>query len=203
MHPYEIAQTLRERAKDENIRLNYGSLYGVVEGLAKRGLIEAMETLREGRRPERTVYRVTSAGRREAIDWLTELIAVPRKEYLAFEASLALIGALSPDEAVRALKQRQQRLEIDTRQLRTTLEAMAESGLVRLFAIEGEYVLGQLEAELAFVRGIVADIESGALGGLEEWEQYSSGETAFSGLEPQPSEPARPPAPAKRKGKAV
>ncbi len=30
-HPYEVAQTLRARAKRESIRLNYGSLSGVVE----------------------------------------------------------------------------------------------------------------------------------------------------------------------------
>ena len=32
MHPYEIAQTLRLRAKHESVRLNYGSLYAVVDG---------------------------------------------------------------------------------------------------------------------------------------------------------------------------
>ena len=36
MHPHEIGQTLRSRAKQESIRLNYGSLYGVVEGTASR-----------------------------------------------------------------------------------------------------------------------------------------------------------------------
>ena len=41
MHPYEVAQTLRTRAKQESVRLNYGSLYAVVETLEKRGLIAA------------------------------------------------------------------------------------------------------------------------------------------------------------------
>ncbi|HEV8064303.1 MAG TPA: PadR family transcriptional regulator, partial [Acidimicrobiales bacterium] len=53
MHPYEVAQTLRDRAKHESVRLNYGSLYSVVDGLEKRGLIRVRETVREGRRPER------------------------------------------------------------------------------------------------------------------------------------------------------
>src|SRR5580704_13498032 len=30
MHPYEVAQTLRQRAKQESVRLNYGSLYDAV-----------------------------------------------------------------------------------------------------------------------------------------------------------------------------
>ena len=57
MHPYEMAATMRTRGQDASIRLNYGSLYGVVENLLKRGLLEEHEVVREGRRPERTVYR--------------------------------------------------------------------------------------------------------------------------------------------------
>jgi DNA-binding PadR family transcriptional regulator len=77
MHPYEVAQTLRQRAKQESVRLNYGSLYAVVEALEKRSLITARETVREGKRPERTIYEITDAGSREMIDWMTELIGVP------------------------------------------------------------------------------------------------------------------------------
>ena len=60
MHPYEMSTTLRHRSKEESIRLNYGSLYAVVESLRKKGLIAVGETLREGNRPERTVYELTT-----------------------------------------------------------------------------------------------------------------------------------------------
>ena len=40
MHPYEIATTLRQRNQHESVKLNYGSLYGVVESLKRRGLIK-------------------------------------------------------------------------------------------------------------------------------------------------------------------
>ena len=36
MHPYEVATTLRQRHKNESVRLNYGSLYAVVGSLEKR-----------------------------------------------------------------------------------------------------------------------------------------------------------------------
>ena len=35
MHPYEMATTMRERHKDESIKLNYGSLYTAIEGLQR------------------------------------------------------------------------------------------------------------------------------------------------------------------------
>jgi DNA-binding PadR family transcriptional regulator len=63
MHPYEMSTTMRERGKHESIKLNYGSLYSVVESLQKHGLIAPRETVKDGRRPERTVYEITSAGR--------------------------------------------------------------------------------------------------------------------------------------------
>ena len=36
MHPYEMATTMRTRGEDESIKLNYGSLYTVVESLARK-----------------------------------------------------------------------------------------------------------------------------------------------------------------------
>src|SRR5258707_7653142 len=86
MHPYEMASTMRERGKDQSIKLNYGSLYTVVEALQQHGLIVAQETERAGRRPERTIYRLTDAGRMELIDWVSELLSTPAKEFTRFEA---------------------------------------------------------------------------------------------------------------------
>ena len=63
MHPYEVAQTLRQRAKQESVRLNYGSLYAVVESLEKRGFIKATGTVREGKRPSGPSIRSPTTGR--------------------------------------------------------------------------------------------------------------------------------------------
>src|SRR6478736_354452 len=51
MHPYEISTTLRTRGKEKSIKLNYGSLYSVVDSLQKHGLIQPKETIRAGRLP--------------------------------------------------------------------------------------------------------------------------------------------------------
>ena len=62
MHPYEIASVLRERGKDQDIPIKWGSLYTVVANLEKHGFLKAAESVRQGGRPERTVYRITEAG---------------------------------------------------------------------------------------------------------------------------------------------
>jgi DNA-binding PadR family transcriptional regulator len=171
-HPYEVAHTLRSRAKQESVRLNYGSLYAVVESLEKRGLIAATETVREGKRPERTTYEVTDAGAREMVDWMTELIGVPDKEFPKFMAGLSFLAALGPDDALQALHTRADALTYKLTQIRSTMRMAADMGLPRIFALEGEYEQGQMEAELQFVSGLIKDIESGDLQGLDLWRSF-------------------------------
>ena len=65
MHPYEMGVILKQRHKEESIKLRYGSLYTVIDLLLRRAFIAARETGRDGRRPERTVYEITPAGRDE------------------------------------------------------------------------------------------------------------------------------------------
>ena len=172
MHPYEVAQTLRQRAKQESVRLNYGSLYAVVESLEKKGLIKATGTVRDGKRPERTIYQITDDGAREMNEWMTELISVPAKEYPAFMAGMSFIASLHPDEALMALRGRADALKLRLVGIRGTMRATREAGLPRLFELEVEYEEGQLAAELKFVTGLIADMESGALGGMDMWGAF-------------------------------
>ena len=111
MHPYEMAATLKRRQKHESIKLRYGSLYTVIELMTSRGLIRSKETSRGGKRPERTVYALTPAGRNLLRSWMRHLLAEPAKEFPQFEAALCLLPVLPPDEAVALLRDRRLRLE--------------------------------------------------------------------------------------------
>ena len=169
MHPYEVATTLRQRNKHESVRLNYGSLYAVVESLERRGLIAPLETARAGRLPERTVYALTDAGRVETHDWLTELIATPVNDYPSFEAALSFLAALPPADVVVLLHERAQRLEFEMAQHHAARELVEKQGLPRLFWVESEFRAVLREAELDYVHRLIAEIESGSLGGIDWW----------------------------------
>jgi DNA-binding PadR family transcriptional regulator len=172
MHPYEIAQTLRLRAKHESVRLNYGSLYAVVEGLERRSLIVARETVRDGNRPPRTIYEITEDGSREMVDWLTDMIGVPAKEYPQFLAGLSFMPALTPEDALAAFQLRANTLEIKLAQVRATLVAAREAGLPRLFMIETEFEEQLIGTELHFVSGLIKEMTSGDLDGLDTWKTF-------------------------------
>jgi len=178
MHPYEMAATMRERGKENSIKLNYGSLYTVVDNLAKHGLIEAVEARREGRRPERTVYRLTDTGRTELDAWMSELLAEPVKEYPQFEAALSLLPVLHPDKVVALLRHRVKILEKEITEVRILLDYAASAGLPRLLLIEGEYHLALRQTELAWVKELAGELEAGTLGGLDQWRRaHETGES--------------------------
>ena len=172
MHPYEIASTLRQRHKDVSIKLNYGSLYSVIDALARNAMVAPKETVRQGKRPERTIYELTAAGHHELTDWLSELLARPVKEYTAFEAGLSLMPVLPPKTALALLEQRIDSLETEIASMRTIEEHARKRSLPRLFIVEREYQIMLREAELAWVRGLAADIADGRLDGLDQWQNW-------------------------------
>ena len=171
MHPYEIAQTLRSQGKDATTKIKYGSLYTVVQNLQKHGFVEVAEVERAGNRPERTVYGLTDAGREEAADWLSDLLAVPVKEFPIFETALSFLAVLPPDDVVRLLRERLQSLEVEVVSGRAALEKLYET-LPRLFLVEAEYQVHMVEAQAEWIRGFLQEIESGSLPGVDVWRRF-------------------------------
>ncbi|MEU1274967.1 PadR family transcriptional regulator [Streptomyces sp. NPDC002144] len=171
MHPYEIAQTLRSQGKDATTKIKYGSLYTVVQNLEKHGFVEVADVERAGNRPERTVYGLTDAGRQEASEWLSDLLAVPAKEFPIFETALSFLAVLPPDEVVRLLKERLKNLEVEAVSGRAALAKLYET-LPRLFLVEVEYQVHMVEAQTEWVRGFLEEIEKGSLPGVDGWRRF-------------------------------
>jgi len=158
MHPYELSRTLRDNGDARSIKFNHGSLYMVVQQLAKAGFIAEVETSREGQRPERTVYAITDAGRREARDWLSELISEPEHEYPHFVTALSLVAALPPGEVVPLLRARLEALAGQRAEIQGMIDSSLAQGVPRLFLVEEEYRLSLVDAESAFVEQFIAEI---------------------------------------------
>ena len=171
MYPYEMASVLRGRGKDQSIKINWGSLYTIVQNLEKYGFIEAVEVAREGRQPERTTYQITDAGRTELMDWMRELLGVPEREYTRFEAALGEGAILPPDELAGLLRQRLETLDAANAQRQGELEN-TETQIPRLFMIESEYHLAMCRAEADWVRALLKEFTDGTFPGLDDWRQF-------------------------------
>ena len=176
MYPYEMAQTLRARGKDRTIRINWGSLYTVVQNLEKHGFIEAAGTNREGRQPERTTYRITEQGMAELRDWLRELLSEPDDQPTPFAAALAEGGILPPAEMAELLAQRLARLDKANAAHEAELTVWNER-LPRILLIESDYELAMRKAQADWVRGLLREITEGTLGGMDTWRKiHETGE---------------------------
>jgi len=171
LHPYEMASVLRSRGKDQDMPIKWGSLYTVVGNLEKHGLIEVVGNERSGARPERTVYRITDAGREELTDWVRELIGTPEREQPRFEAGLSVLGVLSPAEAIALLRTRREALQSQVDGQRAALAGTA-GDVPRIFLIEDEYDLAIRTAELTWLDGLLAELADGTLPGLDLWQSW-------------------------------
>jgi DNA-binding PadR family transcriptional regulator len=171
MHPYEISTTLRTRGKEQSIKLNYGSLYSVVESLQKHELIEARATTREGRRPERTVYSITESGRTEFEDWMAELLSTPVRDFTSLEAGLSLMPGIDPDEVARLLDMRTEKLRIELRSIDASNSVARDMNLPELFLVESQYRHAMLTAELEFVSALAEGIRTSSFPGTKLWRK--------------------------------
>jgi len=167
-HPYRIVQILKERSKDRAAKINYGSLYTVVDTLEREGLIESTGVTREGNLPPRTTYRVTPAGKRELIDWVTDMIGQPQVEYPAYLAALAQLPVVSPDRALELLEQRAAALRERQAAERAQL-AQARTALPAVFFLEHDYAAALTRADLEFTDRLAMQIRTDSLDGQELW----------------------------------
>ncbi|TFE23743.1 PadR family transcriptional regulator [Cohnella luojiensis] len=159
MHPYEIGVTMRQRGISDSIKLNTGSLYAVIDTLLKNKLIQPIETKKEGKHPERTIYEPTAAGKEEFFEWLRSLLRSPMKEYPQFAAGLSFLGHLPPRDALDLLKERSGALATQIQETRSSLEATLAMGIDRVFVIETEYSLALLDTERSWLERLIKDIE--------------------------------------------
>lgn len=160
MHPYQMQRVLRERHEDEVLGLKRGSLYHAIRRLVRSGLIETVAVGREGRRPERTTYRLTTAGEGEFVSWLRQRIATPQSEPSEFMGSISFLVHLSPKDALARLELRAQTLEAQIAALDQALQHVGKF-LARIHLIERQYALAMHKAELTWVRGLVAELRAG------------------------------------------
>lgn len=168
MHPYEMSSTLRERGKEQDMDIKIGSLYTVVRNLEKAGFIEIVDTDRVGARPERTIYQITASGVAEMVDWVRELVVEPQPEHPKFKAGLSLAAVLGPEQLTALLRQRLAALEASSAARRRQAEEYAGK-VARLFLLEMEYESAVREAEAAWIRSLLEELESGAFPDLAMW----------------------------------
>ena len=169
MHVYRMQRLFEERGKDRvvNVR-SRASLYQTIERLVRLGLVEVRETIRTEGVPDRIVYAITEDGREVAGDWLREMLRTTGAEFPEFIVAVSMLFGLDPEDARGQLEVRAEGLAAQLAETEAAVTSAPE-GLPRLFMLEEEYRRTLLEAELAWVRGVIEDMRAGRLTWSEQW----------------------------------
>jgi DNA-binding PadR family transcriptional regulator len=162
LHPYGLQRLIRVWGKDAVVNVGQrASLYKTIGRLERAGLVAVRHTERDQSFPERTVYELTDAGRRQGREWLEEMVSTPRNEFPRFTAALSFAMLLGPGDLRTLLERRAEALR---EQVAGLDRELADYGhLPRVTLIESEYQRAVIAAELAWVDGVAADLRSGAL----------------------------------------
>ena len=167
MHPYRMREMIKQRGKDKIANVvQRNSVYQTIDRLLRAELIAVRETERDERRPERTVYEITPAGWDALRSWTREMLSTPAREYPEFPAGLATAMVLEPADVLAQLEARAEVLEAERRQ--ALLDAVEASYLPRLFVLDDQYATAVRDAELQWVRSVIAALRAGQLTWSEE-----------------------------------
>jgi DNA-binding PadR family transcriptional regulator len=163
LHPYAMQRLIKEWGKDRVVNVGQrANLYKTIRRLQEAGLVAVLQTERDSRYPERTVYELTDTGREAATEWIADMIAVPRNEFPQFPAALSFVMLLGPDKAREVLEQRAAALAAVLQEIDADL-AQVPAGLPRVTLMDDEYRRAVTAAELAWVTGVVDDLRAGTL----------------------------------------
>lgn len=163
MHPYEMAQLMRERYVDTRVNVKAGSLYHTVERLQGNGFIEIVDTQRDGRRPERTVYGMTQAGQDAFNQRGRELLGDLAQEYPAYLSGLAVIDELGQEASVIELEHRITRLRAAVAADQIVLQRVAEDKTPEIYWLDWRYTCDRRVFELEWTERLLENLRSGRI----------------------------------------
>ncbi|WP_259673810.1 PadR family transcriptional regulator [Rhizobium sp. NZLR1] len=168
LHPYRMQRLIKERGKDEVINVTQrASLYQTIHRLEREALIAQQKTVRDDKRPERTVYEITEKGRDVALAWIREMLSALTREYPEFPAAVSFLALLTPNDVLGLLEHRAKAIESELRRIDGLLrEAQA---VPRLFLLEMEYLRALHATELSWVNGVIGDLRAGRITWTDEW----------------------------------
>jgi DNA-binding PadR family transcriptional regulator len=168
MHVYRMQKLIEHQGKDRvvNVR-SRASIYQTVERLVRLGLVEVRETVRNDGLPDRIMYAISETGAATAQEWLRQMLHSTGGEFPEFIVAVSVLFGLAPDDAREQLEVRAERLASELADVQSALSDNPE--VPRLFLLEEECRRAVLQAELKWVRGVVADLREGRLTWTEQW----------------------------------
>ncbi len=162
-HGYEVRRELETWRAEQWANIAYGSIYFALNKMAEEGLLEAVDVDRAGRRPARTLYRITSAGEEMFQTLLREYWWQIKPTIDPFQVALTFMNQLPRDELLAALRHRLALAHTSSEGMTFAIKALAEPNIPRHIAENLRLIAAHLETEARWIEEAIAKVERGDL----------------------------------------
>lgn len=151
MHGHQIRREAELSDVEGWADVKVGALYAMLHRLEAEGLVEPVRTEQEGRRPTRTVYAISEAGRQELALHRLRALSEPDVRSTTVEVALKWVAGLSGEELRDLLARRRAAIAAALDELRAGRDLHARRDELPSAAVAG-YRRSELhlEAELAW-----------------------------------------------------
>lgn len=149
LHGYRIKRILDAEALRFWFPVRFGSIYSVIRSMEREGHVDALATEREGQRPERTRYAITSSGRDHLRDLLRRSWVRLPSPAEPIHAALAARPELDDEEVEDLLTRRVASLSARLEHLDELRRSAPAAEMVDRLRI-------LTEAEVGWARGVLA-----------------------------------------------
>ncbi|HEU4732438.1 MAG TPA: PadR family transcriptional regulator [Kofleriaceae bacterium] len=197
VHGYEVRRELVSWRAQEWASVKPGSIYNALKSLTREGYLEVVGTGQVGGRPERTTYRLTTAGDEEFRTLLREEWWTVRPPIDPLMAAISFIGFVTRTEAIAALEHR-------TTQIRGMVRHM-EFGIDAHDGVDSPYHVremmrlmnARIASEIGWAEQFIARLRNGEYATADDlpWQpSRTRAGTAARGGKPRAARTARTPA---------
>ncbi|HZU51040.1 MAG TPA: PadR family transcriptional regulator [Sphingomicrobium sp.] len=161
-HPYEIKRRLKAALVECYINVDVGTLYYAVRALEKERLIEEAAREAVGRGGIRTIYRITTQGRREFRQCLQREIESDGPVAPSLYGALLFLHLADPELVTKALRQKVEHLTDLIEKLEPMRRQFADS-----LSTGGKHLLDHIEQQRRldreWLRDLLADIDANGI----------------------------------------
>jgi DNA-binding PadR family transcriptional regulator len=106
MHGYEVRQQMKNVGMEYWVDVPQGSIYPALQRMATDGFLEIDEVAKDGKRPTKTVYRITNEGRAEHLRLLRNAWVDPDLHGFPVDVALYFVWFLPTEEIALLLSER-------------------------------------------------------------------------------------------------
>ncbi|MBU2699839.1 DNA-binding PadR family transcriptional regulator [Sporomusaceae bacterium BoRhaA] len=162
-HPYEMQHIMKMRKMDKFVSFYKGSLYYAVEQLKDEGLIEVSQVIKEEKRPDKTVYKITEAGKNEFQDLLMQQMSKEEQHYDPLYTALVFARYGDSQKIAEVIKQK---IKYAEKKIEVMEKALAEISPTTSRAVQYIYrgLIETARAEKKWLQELCADALENRLG---------------------------------------